>query len=193
MLAELHADRWRTEFRPRSVSRIGNVLPPVCVFHFRGAKSLVLQTPRNGIPAMSIYRGWRPYPDGVYAQTVQHNASTKALERNTNTPPVHLRRAQPISILLPRTAEWLSAIPDQYRPTALARQFPRIANLICASWPDPAARGKYLIELLTGDGRPNRKGFPPSVLREIEILHQVHLAVSGTAALTEREALRSSR
>ena len=140
---------------------------------------------------MTFYRGWRPLPDDAYAQTVRHNATTKALECNPDTPPVHLRRAQPISILLPRTAEWLAELPEQYRPTALAEQFPRIANLICANWAEPAARGKCLIELLA-DGRPNRKGFPPSVLRDLEMLHRVHLAVSGAAAFTEWDARRPS-
>ena len=141
--------------------------------------------------AMTIYRGWRPLPDDVYAQTVHHRASPKAQECNPDMPPVHLRRAQPISILLPRTAEWLAQIPQRYRPTALATQFPRIANLICANWADPAARGKYLLDLLA-DGRPNRKGFPRSVLRDLEMLHRVHLAVSGTAAFTEWDARRPS-
>lgn len=88
----------------------------------------------------------------------------------------HLRRAQPVTVLLPRTANWLAEIPEKFRPTAVASQFPRIANLICATWADPVARGKYLQDLLAGD-RPNRKGFPPQVLRELQRLHAVHLTL----------------
>lgn len=93
-------------------------------------------------------------------------------------PPVHLRRSQPVTVLLPRTANWLAEIPEKLRPTALAAQFPRIANQICASWADPAARGQYLKALLTVD-RPNRKGFPAGVLREIQRLQAIHLSLCG--------------
>lgn len=127
--------------------------------------------------AMSIYRGWRPLPDDVHTQWVANKSTSKGLS-DAASPPIHLRRAQPASVLVPRTAQWLSEIPEKLRPKALAAQFPRIANLICASWPDPAAREKYLADLLTG-GRPNRKGFPPAVLRELQRLHAVHLALSG--------------
>ena len=93
-------------------------------------------------------------------------------------PPVHLRRSQPVTVLLPRTANWLAEIPEKLRPTALAAQFPRIANLICASWADPAARSQYLEALLTVD-RPNRKGFPAGVLRELQRLQAIHLNLCG--------------
>ena len=48
--------------------------------------------------------------------------------------------------------------------------------MICATWADPSARGKYLGELLAGD-RLDRKGFPPPVLRELQRLHAVHLTL----------------
>ena len=127
---------------------------------------------------MSIYRGFRPVPDDVHAHNVAHN-SVPAGERSDDAPPpAHLRRAQPVTVLLPRTANWLSEIPEKFRPTALVTQFPRIANLICACWSDPSARGEYLDDLLAGN-RPNRKGFPPPVLREVQKLHAVHVTLCG--------------
>lgn len=93
--------------------------------------------------------------------------------------PVHLRRAEPVSILLPRTASWIAQMPENFRPTSLARQFPRIANVLCANWGDAPSRGQCLEALLTG-GRPNRKGFPAPVLRELQRLYSAHLAQSDT-------------
>lgn len=121
----------------------------------------------------SIYRGHRPVPEDVHAHVVAHN-DVAANESSDVTPfPVHLRRAQPVAVLLPRTAAWLAEIPVKFRPVALASQFPRIANLICATWSQPVARGDYLQELLAGR-RPNRKGFPSQVLRELQVLNAVH-------------------
>src|SRR5690349_5111767 len=48
----------------------------------------------------------------------------------------HLRKNQPTDIPLPRTKAWLETLPPKVRPTALMRQFPRIANLIAATWDD---------------------------------------------------------
>lgn len=123
----------------------------------------------------SIYRGWRPVREDVHAHAVAHkHVAVEASD--ALAPPIHLRRAQPINVLLPRTAVWLGDIPEKFRPVALATQFARIANVICANWADPVARGDYLKDLLAG-GRPNRKGFPPQVLRELQVLHAVHLTL----------------
>jgi hypothetical protein len=121
---------------------------------------------------MSIYCGWRPVPSDIHTHAVTHDGPAKELQ--AASPPIHLRRALPVLVLLPRTAIWLAEIPPKFRPVSLARQFARIANNICAVWADPLARGKYLEGLLVGD-RPNRKGFPPAVLRELQTLHMVHL------------------
>ena len=131
---------------------------------------------RRRLTMSSIYRGWRSVPEDVHAHNVAHSGGPACEPSNDAPPPDHPRRAQPATVLLPRTASWLAEIPEKFRPTALATQFPRIANLICATWADPSARGKYLQELLAGS-RPNRKGFPPSVLRELQRLHAVHLTL----------------
>jgi hypothetical protein len=91
----------------------------------------------------------------------------------------HLRRAQPTNVLLPRTRVWLAEIPEKFRPSALASQFPRIANTLCATWNDAARRGEYLEDLLTGGTRRNRKGFPTSVHRELQRLGAVHTILSN--------------
>lgn len=129
---------------------------------------------------MSIYRGWRAFPEDIHTETRRRTGRPTTPEES-EPPPVHLRRAQPMTVLLPRTAEWLAQIPPQFRPTALASQFPRIANLLCASWNDPPAREKYLVDLLSGGGRSSRKGFPPTVLRELQVLHSVHRALVAPA------------
>ena len=131
---------------------------------------------RRRVTVSSIYRGFRSVPEDVHAHSVAHKGDPACEPGNDAPPPDHLRRAQPVAVLLPRTASWLAEIPEKFRPTTLATQFPRIANLVRATWADPSARGKYLQELLAGS-RPNRKGFPPSVLRELQRLHAVHLTL----------------
>jgi hypothetical protein len=138
---------------------------------------------------MSIYRGWRPFPADIYSRTVAHNSGVTEVE--PVAPPIHLRRSQPVLVLLPRTVSWLAEIPPKFRPVALAKQFARIANNICATWFDPPARGEYLEQLLVGD-RPNRKGFPPDVLRELQMLHQVHIELSRSHETATWDALRRS-
>lgn len=128
---------------------------------------------------MSIYRGWRPRPEDIHASSIAHLGNEQSREGDAMPPPIHLRRAQPVNTLLPTTAIWLADIPEKLRPTALATQFPRIANLLCAAWRDPDARGAYLENLLTGGGRPNRKGFPPTVLRDLQRMHACHAILCG--------------
>ena len=137
---------------------------------------------------VSIYRGWRPSPTDIYTPAVANKTTP---EVQAPSPPIHLRRAQPVLVLLPRTACWLSEIPPRFRPTSLAKQFARIANNICAVWTDPTARGKYLEGLLVGD-RPNRKGFPPTVLRELQTLHLVHLELCRSSETATWDVLNRS-
>lgn len=88
--------------------------------------------------------------------------------------PVHLRRAQPDEALQPRTAMWLADMPEALRPVELANRYPRVANRLCATWSDPAARDDYLEDLITGRDRPGRRGFPVSVLQDLRRLRAVH-------------------
>jgi hypothetical protein len=123
---------------------------------------------------MSIYRGARRRLDDVHAVAREHGGTI-----NGSADFTHLRRSQPVSALLPRTSVWLSDVPERFRPSALAVHFPRVANALCANWSDPGARGQYLHDLLTGGGRPNRKGFPLTVVRELQRLNAVHTTLCG--------------
>jgi hypothetical protein len=127
---------------------------------------------------MSIYRGFRVLAQDVHATSCVAQAPRQQPLR-PEPPPIHLRRAQPVNTLLPATASWLAAIPEKLRPTALATQFPRIANMLCATWSDPAGRGAYLEDLLTGGGRVGRRGFPSAVVRDLQRLHAVHGILCG--------------
>lgn len=76
------------------------------------------------------------------------------------------RKAQPAQAILPTTRQWMSAVPPDYRPHSLAIRFPRIANLIAASWDNPKDCTAYLYSLLH-DERGGRKGFPVEVQKDL--------------------------
>jgi hypothetical protein len=127
---------------------------------------------------MSIYRGHRTLLSDVQVGKATDKPST---EISSSPSPAHLRRAQPVLALLPRTAVWIGMLPPPVRPHALASQFPRIANLVCAVWADPLACRKYLAELITDD-RGGRKGFRSTMLREIETLQAYHAQLHPRSA-----------
>jgi len=76
------------------------------------------------------------------------------------------RKGQPANILLPATRRWLDTLPIEARPVALAAQFPRLANLIAATWNNPGDCGAYIYALLH-DQRGGRRGFPDDVSKDI--------------------------
>jgi hypothetical protein len=124
---------------------------------------------------MSIYRGWRPLCDDVQQRDVaQSNVADKSLD--TASPPTYVRHAQPIMVLLPRTTNWIASLPERVRPRALAAEYARIANLLCVAWDDPPACRQYFNDLLAG-ARPNRKGFPVTVLRELNDLQAYYIGM----------------
>ena len=128
---------------------------------------------------MSIYRGWRPLCADVQQHDVAHKREADATPDatlDTASPPIHLRHAQPVMVLLPRTASWIASLPERVRPRALAAQYARIANLLCAVWDDPLACRHYFNDLLAG-ARPNRKGFPVAVLRELNDLQAYYIGM----------------
>ena len=126
---------------------------------------------------MSIYRGYRPLPTDVQVPHVGDKRPPKVPSQQSTSH--YLRRAQPALVILPRTAIWLSLLPQPVQPKALAAQYARIANAICAVWGHPPACRKCLAELLT-DQRGGRKGFPPAVLREIELLKRYYSQIGAT-------------
>jgi len=64
---------------------------------------------------------------------------------------------------------WLSQLPPEVRPRALAIQYPRIFNKIAELWGRPLLCEKYLDELLM-DERGTRQGFSPDVATELTLL-----------------------
>lgn len=76
------------------------------------------------------------------------------------------RKAQPAQVILPATRHWMSSLPPDYRPQSLAIRFPRIANMLAASWHNPKECTEYICSLLN-DERGGRRGFPPEVQKDL--------------------------
>ncbi len=74
---------------------------------------------------------------------------------------------------------WLTALPPEVRPRALAIHYPRIFNKIAELWGRPLLCEKYLDELLM-DERGTRKGFPPDVAAELTVLKTHFIATAKT-------------
>jgi hypothetical protein len=95
--------------------------------------------------------------------------------------PTHLRRANPATVLLPRTVRWIESLPSPVRPAHLAAQYARIANQLCAKWDDRADCASYFDDLLA-DRRGDRAGFPVRILKELQALKRHFEAVGGRQA-----------
>ena len=134
---------------------------------------------------LSIYRKFdamRLPSNDVYART---GSSSKRLESSV-TPSQHpshdeehkgRRKAAPANVPLPRTLNWVEGLPSSVRPTALLRQYARIANVFAATWNDPKALSSYMSCLLRDD-RGGRKGLPPDILRELLALREYHTTLT---------------
>jgi hypothetical protein len=110
---------------------------------------------------MSIYRKFdRKSLNDVYAKPMKRDPAIE-----TGTEAAQRKRA-PTDETLPKTATWAAKLPHDIRPLALLRTFPRIANLLAASWTEPTAFRPYIDELFV-DIRGNRQGFPPEVMEEL--------------------------
>jgi hypothetical protein len=119
----------------------------------------------------SIYRPKHSVivPEADVAHRAQGNTSPDDLRRATSVDQpdwVSRRKAQPADVLLPSTQRWLHSLPDESRPQALARQFPRLANLIAANWGNTRDCSAFIYSLLR-DERGGRRGFPPEVMEDI--------------------------
>ena len=67
--------------------------------------------------------------------------------------------------------DWVIGLPQTLRPKATCEQFPRVVNLLAESWADP----RYSLQVLDhmiNDYRGGRRGFPASVLAELNALHE---------------------
>jgi hypothetical protein len=115
---------------------------------------------------VSIYRGWKAHDNFRPGQRNEPEP--------VKTAPVHLRKAKPLESLLPRTANWIAALPQDAQPHHLAKQFARIANELCATWDHPAECRRYLDDLMV-DKRGTRKGFPAEVIGDLLRLRRLYV------------------
>jgi len=110
---------------------------------------------------MSIYRKFDREPlNDVHAKSVKRDAAIEPVA------PATQRKGAPTDDPLPQTVTWAAKLPRDIRPLALLRSFPRIANLLAASWTEPTAFRLRIDELVV-DFRGNRQGFPPEVMEEL--------------------------
>jgi len=96
-----------------------------------------------------------------------HHGRGRAVEAQDDWSQV--RRSHPADYLLPIGERWLRTLPAEVLPADLARNFPRIVNLIAMQWDDRGACAAYFEELLT-DRRGGRHGFPQNVERDLSRL-----------------------
>ena len=67
--------------------------------------------------------------------------------------------------LLDATAHWILSLPEDVRPMAMAKKYPRIANTLAKAWPFPLAFEARLKEYMLDDRSP-RQGFPLDVVTD---------------------------
>ena len=141
---------------------------------------------------MSIYQLRSKRPINVAESQPRMGRGTPALARalpqDQDSPQdrSHLRKAKPVNYMLPMSLDWLASLPNDVRPMALVRQFPRIANLIALQWTNPVACRAYFDDLLI-DHRGTRKGFPADVHRDILALRNFYYGQQLTMQLTIQE------
>jgi hypothetical protein len=148
--------------------------------------------------------GTRSHFDGTQAMSIETFGNETTEERlvpHSMTPPridvgleeyKHLRKAAPTNKVLSRTLKWAERLPPDVVPIALLRHYPRIANVIAATWRHPPFLRSYM-DCLFRDDRGNRRGFPPDVLSELVALEQLrtparpdrrnHLAAASAASV----------
>jgi hypothetical protein len=76
----------------------------------------------------------------------------------------------------PLTFKWLSQLPKDRRPNALARLFPHVANKLATLWKRPLHCELYLDDLVM-DLRGGRRGFPAEVATEVATLREYFTTV----------------
>jgi hypothetical protein len=64
---------------------------------------------------------------------------------------------------------WMKNLPEPLQPLSLCRQYPRIANRLALCWEDPVLTTRVFTQLMDQQ-RPNRRGFPAEVQRELQAL-----------------------
>jgi hypothetical protein len=117
---------------------------------------------------MSIYQGRTKYVayDAIHETPVQRSGQPARNAPGQQQDWSQLRKAQPVDRLLPIGQGWMARLPQRMTPSALAAEYPRIANLLALQWNDRRACSAYFEELLT-DRRGGRKGFPDAVYGDL--------------------------
>lgn len=103
----------------------------------------------------------------VYPKSSEKKPDAGAVA-NSSMSYAHLRRPINPELLKVRrsTIDWARSIPSDIRPRALVINYPRIANILAAAWPDRIRFDKTLNEFMV-DNRGRRQGFPLEVLQDL--------------------------
>jgi hypothetical protein len=120
---------------------------------------------------LTIYsrrRGFLDAPAVLPGSAAGNHGRATARARDGNQPNewASARKATPANRLLPMSANWLDALPQEIAPRALAAQFPRIVNMMALQWNNRHACSGYF-ESLVSDRRGGRIGFPMAVREDL--------------------------
>ena len=121
---------------------------------------------RNDVSIYGGRRGWSDLNDVVQPIARPRMVEPRASVLKSSTDWTSVRKARPADHLLPQSEKWFDMLPVELAPCALASQFPRIANLIVSQWYDHV-HAPGLFEVLLGDRRGGRAGFPAAVRRDL--------------------------
>lgn len=67
--------------------------------------------------------------------------------------------------------DWVVSLPANLRPHTACEQFPRVVNVVAASWTD-LPFSLQVIDHMINDYRGGRRGFPASVQAELQALYE---------------------
>jgi len=95
--------------------------------------------------------------------------------RNAATAPLRQRQRECDQALTGTARHWLQRLPARRRPYRLCADHPRVANRLAWVWPDAATSALVLDDLLQ-DRRGGRRGFAPSIVRELRRLRDFNAA-----------------
>ena len=103
--------------------------------------------------------------NSVFAFPNHLNLKPAAESESTSSSFEHQRRKfDPVlDSLQESTITWILSLPPSVRPHALAKQYPRIANILANAWAQPSLFDQKLAEYVV-DNRGGRRGFPMEIL-----------------------------
>jgi len=129
------------------------------------------------LPSNDVYARTEPSSERLESPVTPSQVPSQGEDRKSR------RKAAPANVPLPRTLDWVKGLPPSVKPTALLRQYARIANVLAATWNDHKALSSYM-NCLVRDDRGNRKGLPPEILREIRALREYHATINAEQSST---------